>query len=125
MLRTIITLLMCATFLMFGFLGEELLNVFQVLSRGQEYLPEMTLLMKESFPINCGFFLFSTFPFCIAVFVIFLATSQKPPLISRDRFVDYNFIVCLVYALYYAVFLTALVSPYHLLITKLNLLLTQ
>jgi len=120
MLRIIMTLLMCATFLILGTLGEQLLNLLEFALGKQEYLPGITLIIRQCFPLNCGFFLYSTLPFCAAAIVVLLASFQTPSLIPLGRFIDCNFVICLVFAFYYGVFLTGLVMPFHLLLTKMN-----
>lgn len=114
MLRTVITILICATFIQLGWVGEELRNHFNY-SFKEEALPGPTIICMKAFPINSGHFLESTLPFCTATIVILLLTFQTPPLIKRERFADCMILVCSFFALYYGLFVFALIAPEHLL----------
>ena len=115
MVRLVITFLACLMFLVFGFAGEEVLNIVHHTYRSGIPLPPLTLLLMHSFPLNAGCFIGSVFPFCAAMFIVLLLTSSKKPIIAPHHFAEGALLVLLLFGLYLGCFILAIVMPFHLL----------
>jgi hypothetical protein len=103
------------TFLVWGSVCDELLNVFYY--KANMELPGATGLVVRTFPLNQYNFFSRVSPiFCGSMVLALLLTSTKKPLIDRQLFTECAFFILVLFGLYCAFFVWALIVPHHLLL---------
>jgi len=120
-LRWAMCLLGIAVLLLVGVLGEELLNVLH--SRlGQlgsdPALPSPTAFVVRNYPLNTGHFTMSLTPFMIALLGLAVLTQRKD---EHAGVFWYIFgVISLLAVAYVCLFTTAILLPFHLLLTEMG-----
>jgi hypothetical protein len=119
MLRLVITILACLMFLVFGAVGDELLNFLP--HTKTDFLPALTQIVVHSFPLNQYDFFWCVSPvFCAAMFIVLLLTSSKKPIIAPHHFAEGALLVLILFGLYFGCFLLAIIMPFHLLLAAMD-----
>ena len=118
--RTSITLLGCLLFFIWGAVGDALLNIIPCAKTDDKfhlYLPPLTQLLENSFPLNQYYFFFYVSPvFCAAQLIILLLTSSKKPLVASHYFSEGSLLILIFFGLYFGCFVLAVLMPFHLLV---------
>ena len=118
-MRILVTVLSVLLVLLIGFLGEQLINVYEAVvgnERGGAAL--ITELVTAAFPLNSGSFSLSVTPFA-ALFVTLLLIARGGNW-SHENFTYAFLSIWLCLGLYFIFFLAALMGPFQLLRAVIN-----